>query len=121
MKKQDRNSAGSHFDDERQTSYPHSNTRIDLMDDWERSELLHMIDYAKINPHLHESLFQLSKNGPCWDGDVISKSCRDELLDIGACSKVLVKGEQGFNACTYFGSYLLSVFDWLHGSLDETS
>lgn len=43
-------------------------------------------------------------NGPIDDGDVPSKSGRDALLDSGYISKVVVKGEQGFNACTYKGS-----------------
>lgn len=43
-------------------------------------------------------------NGPIDDGDVPSKSGRDALLDYGYISKVVVKGEQGFNACTYKGS-----------------
>ena len=112
----DRNSAGRHFAKDRETKLPR-NARVDLMDDWERSELLHMIDVAKQWRVLHESLYQLCSRGPVWDGDVISKSCRDTLLDLGACAKVLVKGEDGFNAATYFGSYLLSVFDWLYGPM----
>lgn len=49
------------------------------------------------------------RNGPLWDGDVPSKASRDKLLADDFVSKVIVKGEQGFNACTYKGSdaYLL--------------
>lgn len=117
---QDKNYAGRHFPADRQTTLPR-NARIDLMDDWERSELLHMIDYAKVNRGLHEPLYQLAERGPVFDGDVISKSARDCLLDIGACSKVWVKGEDGFNAATYFGGYLLRVFDWLYGPLGKAT
>lgn len=81
-------------------------------------ELVHMIDFAKNNRGLHEQLYQLKKHGPIWDGDVISKSDRTDLLDVGACAKVCVKGEDGFNACTYFGRSLLDVFDWLYGPMD---
>lgn len=116
-----KNWAGHHFEMTRETTFPRSNTRVDLMDDWERSELLHMIDYAKTHRRLHDPLFQLVSRGPVWDGDVISKSARDELLDVGACAKIYVKGESGMNAATYFGGYLLHVFDWLHGSIDSTS
>jgi hypothetical protein len=48
---------------------------------------------------------------------VVSKNDRDVFLEIGACSKVCVKGEQGYNACTYFGSRLLGIYNWLYGSL----
>lgn len=42
--------------------------------------------------------------GPLDDGDVPCKSSRDALLSSGYISKIVVKGEQGFNACTYKGS-----------------
>lgn len=104
------------FKDSRQTSIP-LNERPDLNDKDELVELIHMVDFAKTRRDLHEQLWQLQRSGPCWDGDVISKVDRDELLSIGACAKVCVKGEQGFNACTYFGHSLLQIFDWLHGPL----
>lgn len=43
-------------------------------------------------------------NGPLDDGDVPSKSGRDTLLTSGYISKVVVKGEEGFNALTYKGA-----------------
>lgn len=106
-----------HFGKDRTTSIP-LNERPDLDDKDEVVELVHMIDFAKQNRMLHEQLWQLHSRGPLWDGDVISKSDRDELLRIGACAKVCVKGEDGFNACTYFGRSLLRIFDWLHGPLN---
>lgn len=105
-----------YFAKDRQTTIP-LNERPDLDDKEELVELVHMIDFAKTRRDLHEQLWQLQKFGPCWDGDVISKVDRDELLHIGACAKVCVKGEQGFNACTYFGHSLLQIYDWLHGPL----
>ena len=104
------------FAEGRQTTIP-LNERIDLLDDQERIELIHMIDFARCRRDLHEQLYQLHSHGPLWDGDVISKSDRDELLAIDACAKVCVKGQDGYNACTYFGRSLLSIFDWLHGKL----
>jgi hypothetical protein len=50
-----------------------------------------------------DSLLALAKNGPCWDGDVPSKSGRDDLIDHGLAVRVIVKGEQGFTALTYAG------------------
>ena len=45
------------------------------------------------------------EKGPLWDGDVPSKSARDQLVDDGLMEKVVVKGEDGFNACTYRGAW----------------
>lgn len=106
----------SDFSKNYETTIP-LNARPDLNDAPENIDLICMIDFAKRNRRLHEALYQLHKNGPVWDGDVISKADRTELLRIGACAKVVMKGEQGFNACTYFGSELLGIFDWLHGPL----
>lgn len=44
------------------------------------------------------------EQGPLFDGDVPSKSCRDELIHGGYMSKVVVKGEEGQNACTQKGA-----------------
>ena len=44
------------------------------------------------------------KEGPLWDGDVPSKSGRDNLLGMDLIAKVISKGESGFNACTYKGA-----------------
>jgi hypothetical protein len=49
------------------------------------------------------------QSGPLEDGDVPSKSGRDQLLDKGFVAKVIVKGEQGYNACTYRGHLALQV------------
>ncbi|MEM8973628.1 MAG: hypothetical protein AAGD43_16340 [Pseudomonadota bacterium] len=107
-----------HFAEERNTTIP-LNARVDLMDKSEMAELIHSIDFVKVNRKLHEQLYQLHIRGPVWDGDVISKSDRDELLSVGACAKVCVKGEQGFNGCTYFGRHLLHIFDWLYGPMND--
>lgn len=53
-----------------------------------------------------EQLSQLVKN-PTWDGDVISKSDRDYLLDIGLAVKVCADGEQGYTAANYIGYTVL--------------
>ena len=89
------------------------NERPDLNDKNENVELIRMIDFARRNKSLHDSLAQL-KHGPIWDGDVVSKWDRDTLCQIGACVKVSMKGEQGYNACSYFGCELLAIFDWLY-------
>jgi hypothetical protein len=108
-----------HFKNDRETSIP-LYERVDLLDAAERDELIHCIDFAKCHQDLHEQLYQLHSRGPVEDGHVISKSDRDALLKIGACVKVCVHGKQGYNACTYFGSRLLRIYDWMHGTLATT-
>lgn len=102
------------FDANRTTNIPLC-ARPDLDGKDELIELVHMIDFAHRHRYLHEQLYQLHEKGPVWDGDVVCKNHRDLLSTIGACAKVSMKGEQGFNACTYFGTHLLRIYDWLHG------
>lgn len=45
------------------------------------------------------------QHGPLFDGDVPSKSGRDSLLEKGYMAKVVVKGEDGYNACTHKGAW----------------
>lgn len=45
------------------------------------------------------------KNGPLFDGDVPSKSGRNSLLEKGYMAKVVVKGDDGYNACTHKGAW----------------
>lgn len=45
------------------------------------------------------------KLGPLFDGDIPSKSGRDSLLKSGFMSKVVVNGQDGFNACTHKGAW----------------
>jgi len=42
--------------------------------------------------------------GPVFDGDVIAKSHRDWLLDVGLAVRVCLKGEQGFTGATYLAA-----------------
>lgn len=93
--------------------------RLDIEDREGLQELIRMIDFARNNKHLHEQLFQLQAKGPLWDGDVICKSDRGELMQAGACVRVCVRGEQGYSACSYYGHELLGIYDWLYGSLDR--
>ncbi len=44
------------------------------------------------------------ERGPLCDGDVPSKVGRDKLTDRGYMAKIVVKGEYGYNACTYKGA-----------------
>lgn len=50
-----------------------------------------------------ETLDALVVVGPLWDGDVPSKSGRDDLIDRGYAVRVVVKLEDGYTAATYAG------------------
>jgi hypothetical protein len=56
-----------------------------------------------MRPSIREALGQLVIKGPVWDGDVVSKTARDELLYYGLASRACVKGEQGFTVANYSG------------------
>lgn len=50
-----------------------------------------------------DTLLALAKDGPCWDGDVPSKSGRDDLIEHGLAMRVVAKGQEGYTALTYKG------------------
>jgi hypothetical protein len=54
-------------------------------------------------PGFREALKQLVTQGPVWDGDVVSKTYRDGLLEMNLASRACVKGEQGFTVANYRG------------------
>lgn len=55
------------------------------------------------NVSLAATLDAIVTRGPLYDGDIPSKSDRDALLGHGVIEKVVVKGEQGYQAANYFG------------------
>ena len=50
-----------------------------------------------------DTLIALVEHGPLWDGDVPSKAGRDALIAQGLAVRVVVKGEDGWQAATYAG------------------
>lgn len=62
-----------------------------------------------------DTLIAAHNHGPLFDGDVPSKSGRDSLLASHCIAKVVVKGEDGFNACTHKGAWVLK----LHNAIKE--
>jgi len=50
-----------------------------------------------------DTLIALVEQGPLWDGDVPSKVGRDSLIAQGLAVRVVVKGEDGWQAATYAG------------------
>lgn len=66
----------------------------------------------EVSPIQLETLRAIHNGGPLWDGDVPSKTARDDLLEKGLIEKVVVKSEDGFQACTYRGrAFLRSIQD----------
>ena len=50
-----------------------------------------------------DTLIALVEAGPLWDGDVPSKAGRDALIASGLAARVIVRGEDGWQAATYAG------------------
>lgn len=61
---------------------------------------------------MRDQLKQLLFQGPVWDGNVISKSDRDDLIDLRLATRCCFLGEQGYTAATYMA---YSVFKQGHG------
>lgn len=57
-----------------------------------------------------DTLVALYERGPLYDGDVPSKSGRDALVRSDMAAKVIVRGEDGYNACTYKGACAYRVY-----------
>lgn len=60
------------------------------------------------------------RHGPLYDGDVPSKSSRDALVKDGFIVKVVVKGEDGFNACTYKGRMVYRILEAIIEAQEQT-
>ena len=54
-------------------------------------------------------LLQLVKDGPVEDGDVISKSLRDDLINLGLATRVMHQDQFGFTSATYLGGFVSKV------------
>ena len=62
-----------------------------------------ILDVESFNSGQKDCIKASYLNGPLFDGDVPSKQDRDILVNKGYMAKVVVKGEEGYNACTYKG------------------
>ena len=52
---------------------------------------------------LIEALVQLVEDGPTWDGDVVNKTYRNELIKREYAVRIIVKGEEGYTAANCAG------------------
>lgn len=80
--------------------------RVNLFDrhhDGEDFERVCRRTFILMNPAQREALAQLVNHGPVWDGDVTSKTARDDLLTAKLASRACVKGEQGYTVANYVG------------------
>lgn len=59
------------------------------------------IVWDALSPQHREQLNQLLHHGPVWDGSVISKSHRSDLIEWGLATRCCFMGEQGYTAATY--------------------
>jgi hypothetical protein len=62
-----------------------------------------------IDPALMEQLSQLV-SGPVEDGDVISKSQRNELMYLGLAKRICCNGRQGYTGATYLAHTVLTAY-----------
>lgn len=63
-----------------------------------------------------DTLSALVEKGPLEDGDVPSKTERNQLIKDGLAVRILVKGEDGNTAATYFGR---DVYKYIFGKSDS--
>lgn len=63
-----------------------------------------IIEVQAMNSGMRDCIRASFLNGPLDDGDVPSKVGRNELLTSGYMSKIVVNGEEGYNALTYKGA-----------------
>ena len=86
------------------------------------SEVLSAVDIVlrleSFDPGTRDMLRSLFECGPVWDGDVLSKTSRDRLIELRWASRAVVRGESGFTVCTYLGAQGYRVLKVLDGSND---
>lgn len=59
--------------------------------------------HVALSPAQRDQLRQLVTAGPVYDGDVVSKAARDDLLELGIASRACVRAEQGYMVANYRG------------------
>lgn len=85
---------------------------LDTSSDKELSQFVKMVVLAEdaiINAS--DTIVGLYRDGPLRDGDVPSKQERDWLLKYDLAAKVVVKGEDGYQALTYKGARVFRLMD----------
>ena len=88
-------------DVQRHEQIMHALQRIEENDDAYFSYL--PIIWDALTEGQREQLNQLLHQGPIFDGNVISKSCRDDLLRYDLAVRCCYLGEDGYTAASYLG------------------
>ena len=104
--------AKSFTKEEREKNIPHILEKLDTHDQCseEYDQACKDLNNA-LTPVQREVLFHLVSDGPIYDGDIISKSARNDLFDMGLAGRAHQKGEQGYSVANYRGGNVLkSVF-----------
>lgn len=88
------------------------NESVELSSSTELKEALKLIICAQdlTNAEI-DTITAAYKIGPLYDGDVPSKSARDNLVNSGFIAKITVDKQEGFNACTYKGARLYKLIE----------
>lgn len=50
-------------------------------------------------------------NGPITDGEVVSKESRNNLVELGYLARVVIRGQDGYNACTNKGAWAYRILE----------
>ncbi|MAP20481.1 MAG: hypothetical protein CL582_06025 [Alteromonadaceae bacterium] len=83
----------------------HWRIALDYAIDQDKTDALQKL-HAMLTSDMADTLAKIASEGPIEDGDVPSKSARDELSDMGMVDRVAIKGEFGQWAATGLGFYL---------------
>ena len=67
------------------------------------SQILAKLIWESFDADERDSFRALMRRGPVWDGDIPSKTGRDELLTLGLAVRCCVTSEQGYTALSYLG------------------
>lgn len=82
----------------------HESTELSSAEELKRAcELI--IEVQAMDGSERDCIYASYKHGPLFDGDVPSKSGRNSLIEKGYMAKVVVNGEDGYNACTHKGAW----------------
>ncbi len=64
-----------------------------------------IVDVQSMISAKRDVIISTFESGPLSSGDIVSPELRDILVDGGYIARVVVKGRDGFNACTNRGAW----------------
>lgn len=72
-------------------------------EDEAESERLAKLIWESFDGGERDTFHALMRHGPVWDGDIPSKTGRDELLTLGLAVRCCLKSAHGYTALSYLG------------------